>query len=268
MITARRWQLAASGGDVAESIERRRDAADVVAREARRGDLFEERLGEREITLRLGGIRHVAARKIDRSRIADLLPQVYCLAEERRRLGKASLPLRLQRHRGHRRGHAVDIAQLVVDGAGLAAERLGAQRIPLNVGEDRRRVQRTGARARRRRSGRHRQDASEGFAPFRQVVALLPEAEQRAGEPHRPLDIPGRDQGGHRDAKVVVLAIAGAEPRLTLRRVHVGILFLGQDQHVGCVRALRRRCLAAVAQPLPPVLAERLEHMEARVSVV
>ena len=45
MIAARRGMLARARGDVAEPVERRRDAADVAAREGGLGDLFEQRAG-------------------------------------------------------------------------------------------------------------------------------------------------------------------------------------------------------------------------------
>ena len=100
------------------------------------------------------------------------------------------------------------------------------------------------------------------------MIALLPEPEQGGAEPQRPLRVPRGYQARCRRAEVVVLDVAAAQPGLALGRIHLERFFLGDDQHVRGVRALGRRRLAVLEQPLAAVLAERLQHQEPRLAVV
>ena len=144
-----------------------------------------------------------------------------------------------------------------------------AGQVALDVGQHGCAVERARPRPGRRVGARHGQHPGQRLSPFGDMVALLPEPEQRAAEPQRPLGIAGGDQivdrrrGSCRARRRSSAASASRSDRIHLERA-----FLGQHEHVGGVGAPGRGGLAAVEQPLPAVLAERLEHDEARFGVV
>ncbi len=140
--------------------------------------------------------------------------------------------------------------------------------IGLDVGQHACAVQRACPKAGRRRGARHAEHSRQRLASLGEMVPLLPEPEERRTEPQRPLDVARGDQIPDGGAEIVVLDVAASQPRFAFGRAHLERLFLGEDEHVRGVRALGRRGLAMLEQPLPAVLPERLEHDEARLAVV
>ena len=67
-------------------------------------------------------------------------------------------------------------------------------------------------------------------------------------------------------AEVVVLDVAASQPGLAVRRGHLEVFFLGDDEHVGRMGPRRGIGLARGDQLLAAVLAERFEHHEAQLA--
>ena len=163
-------------------------------------------------------------------------------------------------------GNALRVAELAIDPAGLPAERQRGVEIALDVGEHGGAVERACAQTGRCCCSGQGQHLRERLATLGEMIALLPESEQRRAQPECPLGIAAANQPMAGGAEVVVLDVAASQPRFAVRRGHLEVFFLGDDEHVRRMCPRRGIGLARGEQLLTAVLAERFEHHEAQLA--
>jgi hypothetical protein len=99
------------------------------------------------------------------------------------------------------------------------------------------------------------------------VAADVPEVEDRAPDAGHDVRAPGGAGPAQGGADVLVLGGQAIEPALLLAPLQPIAGLLGQGQVVERVGPCRARRIAAGFETLPGVLADRLQHAEARLTV-
>ena len=119
-------------------------------------------------------------------------------------------------------------------------------------------------RAGARRAGAEREQLLQSLAGFQFVVPQLPEAPERRADPQAHLRLACIQRPGERSADVVSLGVEALEPLALLRAEQAWLGLLGQDEVEGGVPTSDGVAVAARRQTLERVLANGLEHPQAR----
>ena len=115
-----------------------------------------------------------------------------------------------------------------------------------------------------RRAGAEREQLLQALAPLLLVAPQLPEAPERRADPEADLRLACIHRPGERSADVVPLCVETLEPLALLRAEQARLGLLGQHEVEAGVPTPDGLAVAARRQTLERVLADGLEHSQAR----
>ena len=119
-------------------------------------------------------------------------------------------------------------------------------------------------RAGARRAGAEREQLLQSLAGFQFIVPQLPEAPEGRADPAGRPRLAGIQRPGERSADVVPLCVETLEPLALLRAEQARLGLLRQREVEGSVPTADGIAVAARHQTLERVLADGLEHSQAR----